>query len=224
MEMTSFLSSEIKHIKAKKIGLGIAIAVIILAAIGADRYVNADRVYHLAVDQEEAGNIADAKKGYTDALQMNPWHADANYQLGVLLSKEGKISEALRQMQRALQLKKEPDYYLGLGYLYLNKLKDENKAETSFHKALDLDPKNYYACFMLGNLAERDHNNDKAIRYYEQAIQDDPQMTACYKKLAAIYDAKGMNSKASEYWQDVLRIDPKDKDAKAYFKVSKSAN
>lgn len=224
MEMTSFLSSEIKHVKAKKIALGIVIAIIILAAIVVDRYINADRVYYLAVHQEEAGNVAEAKKGYTDALQMNPWHADANYQLGVILTKEGKTAEALKQMQRALQLKNEPDYYLGLGYLYLNRLKDTNNAKASFSKAYDLDPKNYYACFMLGSLAERDHNNDKAIQYYKQAIELDPQMTACYKKLAAVYGAKGMNSKASECWQNVLRINPKDKDAKTYFKASKSVN
>jgi len=224
VEMTSFLDSEIKHVKAKKIALGIIVAVIIITAFVVDRYINADRVYYLAVHQQEEGNVVEAKKGYEDALHMNPWHADANYQLGILLSREGKTSEAVKLIQRALQLKDEPDYYVGLGHLYLNKLKDASRAEASFRKAYDLDPKNYYACSMLGNLAERRHNNDKAIQYYEQAIRLDPQLTACYKNLAAIYDAKGMTGKAGEYWRDVLRINPKDEDAKAYFKVGKSAN
>jgi tetratricopeptide (TPR) repeat protein len=224
MEISSWLSTEVKHVKAKKIAVVIAILVIILAAIASGRYVNAGTVYAKAIDLEEAGNIAGAKQGYIEALQMNPWHADANYQLGAIMGKEGKTTEALRLMNRAVQLKNGPDYYLGLGYLYLSKFKDTRNAETSFRKAYDLDPKNYYACFMLGNLAEREHNTEKAIQYYDKAVKLEPKMTACYKKLATLYSAKGMDSKASEYWQNVLKINPEDKDAKAYFKVSKSVN
>ncbi len=224
MEIAGLLSAEIKHVRAKRIGLGIVIAAIILISIASDRYVNADKAYFMAVDKEEAGDIAGAKQVYTRVLQINPWHADASYQLGVIMGKGGNTSEALRLIHRALQLREEPDYYLGLGYLYLDKLKDPKNAETSFQKAYSLDPKNYYACHMLGNLAERNHNTEKAIQYYSKAITIEPKMTVCYKKLAAIYSAKGMKSKASEYWRDILRINPKDKDAKAYFKASKSAN
>lgn len=224
MEMTGLLSSEIKHVTAKKIVLGIVIVIIVVAAVGVDRFINADRVYYLSLHQEAAGNVDEAKKGYTDVLQMNPWHADANYQLGVIMGREGNTSEALRLMNRALMLKKDPDYYLGLGYLYLNNLKDTKKAKTNFQEAYELNPKSYYACFMLGDLAERDRNHEKAITYYKKAIKIDPSVAASYKKLAAIYDARGMNDMARQYWQTVLEVNPKDKEAKAYFSIAKPIN
>jgi len=224
MDMAIFLSTEIKHLKAKKIALGIIIALIILAAFVSDRFISANTFYARAVHMEETGYIDAAKNGYIQTLQMNPWHADANYQLGVLMGKQGNTSEAIKYINRALQSKDDPDYYLGLGFLYLNKLQDTKNAEKNFREAYVLDPHNYFACNMLGILAEHKHDSEQAIRYYKKAIQTNPGMSVSYKKLASIYAVKGMDEKAEDCWQNVLKIDPKDKDAKAYFKVSKSAN
>lgn len=72
--------------------------------------------------------------------------------MGYCLNSKERFSEAINYLKTAIE--KEPTYtaaYVELGYAYYKTGKDQD-AETSFSKALELNPKNenarYYACLM----------------------------------------------------------------------------
>lgn len=208
---------QISRIKAKHIAIGLAVLVLLAEVMLGFSFATANKIYEESIHLEEDGKIAQAKAGYKKAIRLNPWHADAHYQLGNLLRNEGKISEALRQMKQAEVLNKDEfDYKIGLGFLYLNYIGDNDKAEHYFSSAYSLDKNNFYACYMMGKLAEDDRNIDRAIQYYKQAIKAEPNLTGAYKQTATLYEVKGSNSEAKFYWEQVLKLDPGDEDAISY--------
>lgn len=209
---------EIKNLRTKHILLGISIVVIMLSAFCSYRYVTANKLHLQAIELQEAGKLNEAKKVYTKAIQLNPWHADATYQVGVIMRDQGKLSEAERLMKRAVALdKNEFDYNLGLGFLYLNNLKNTKAAKIYLERAYNQKSSDYFACLMMGLLAERSDKEAKiAVFYYKKATELEPNLAAAHKQLALLYSSKGMEDKATRSWQSVLKVNPKDKDAQLH--------
>ena len=55
-----------------------------------------------ALLRHQAGEFAQAERGYLAVLQAEPQHAPANHNLGALLVQQGKIAEGLRYLLAAL--------------------------------------------------------------------------------------------------------------------------
>jgi len=213
-----------KETNKKTIKYAVLVSLVIALAVASFfsyRVIMAGEIFHEAVHLEESGKLAEAKKGYEKALRFNPRHADAYYQLGSIMKKEGNIKEALRLMQRAAELnKEEPDYFLGIGFVYFNYLDDNKKAKDNFYRAYALDDKNFYTCFMLGKAEESDRNIEKAIYYYSKATEINPESAVVIKQLAYLHDLKGLDEQARIYWQSVLKLNPEDEEAKSYLGTS----
>ncbi|MBS3908300.1 MAG: tetratricopeptide repeat protein [Actinobacteria bacterium] len=183
------------------------------------RYVSAADMYAKAIHELEEGNLSDAEEGLEKAIRLNPWHADAHYELATVFKKMNKKKDAHGHMSRAIALNgKNPDYHLGIGFLYFNDLGDKDKARNHFERAFILDKSNYSASYMLAIVSEGEGDLSKAIYFYKKAINLDPDLTMAHKQLAALYDAKGMEEQAKACWNNVMEINPDDKDARNYFK------
>jgi len=181
------------------------------------RYVASYRIYAQSLEAEEAGRLDEAKDGYLRAISLYSSNADANYQLGSVMRKQGDVLEALKYTKRAIELNSNnPDYNLGLGFIYFNYYGDIKKAKLYVNKAYTLDKKNYYACFMLGSLEERENHTSKAVAFYTEAVKQNPAFIPSYKRLASIYAAEGNEKKAVEYWQKVLSLNKNDADAQSF--------
>lgn len=75
------------------------------------RYPNIPGAHvNLAIVHAKNGNEADAENSITDALLLDPGHAAALNQLGMLLRRQGKFEDAESAYLRAL--KERPDYAL----------------------------------------------------------------------------------------------------------------
>ena len=53
------------------------------------------------------GKVADAKKAFESAIQANPNHAEAHYQLGMALVNEGNLASAATEFETYLKLAPE---------------------------------------------------------------------------------------------------------------------
>lgn len=83
-------------------------------------------------------------------------HSDALFNLGMMLSDQRKLAEAVTLLGKYVEL--EPDSSHGWTALGVAQSRDEDipSATTSFEKALELDPRNAYALRNLGALLGRE--------------------------------------------------------------------
>jgi len=121
-----------------------------------------------------------------------------HYSLGVLLHLNGKIEEAIVELEKAH--KSDPgSYYLitELVSLYTEK-RDFERAISLGEKTLSKDPKNIDLHLIMGGLYLNLRQYQKAIREHEKVVELDPKNLVAYLYLAIIYAAENNFVKAEE--------------------------
>jgi SAM-dependent methyltransferase len=75
----------------------------------------AARMFEAAVAHHRAGALAKAERQYREILELFPSHAEAQSRIGAVLMAQGKTTEAIHHLERAIALK--PDLFEALGNL-----------------------------------------------------------------------------------------------------------
>jgi len=117
--------------------------------------------------------------GHDPELARQELEAVANYRetapgahffLGRLANREGKFSEAVQELQKALEANPQyADPYAELGLVYL-KQKEYAEAEKALLKAVEIDPESYLANLNLMALYQRTRNPraDAQVKRFEE--------------------------------------------------------
>jgi tetratricopeptide (TPR) repeat protein len=103
-------------------------------------------------------------------LARDPNHADALFNLGMMLSDQRRLEEATALLHRYVD--RVPDSSQGwtaLGVAYLRK-DDTEGARSAFERALEIDPENAYALRNMGALLGRLSPQD-ALPFFERAAR-----------------------------------------------------
>lgn len=116
-------------------------------------------------------------------LRHQPDDADALHLLGCNYRELGKPQEALDYLARAAELKPTPTFLNDLGMSYLA-LGDLAHAETPFEQALEMEPRNVLAAAKLGGISVRKGAWKRAVRFYKQALETNPDSPAVLNDLA----------------------------------------
>jgi len=93
-----------------------------------------------------------ALKAYSEALSLQPGHADAAYNSGVALQEMGRFDEAIRYYRQALEAR--PGYvevHVNLGYA-LHQTGKIDEAQVAYENAIKLAPDHAQAHVNLGDL------------------------------------------------------------------------
>ena len=85
------------------------------ARAGANAAQLTAELFNTAVMHHHAGALADAERCYRQLLAAFPGHAEAHSRLGAVLMRQGRLADAVVQIQRALALK--PDMFEACGNL-----------------------------------------------------------------------------------------------------------
>lgn len=126
----------------------------------AQKAINVDKNYSPAyINYGSAlaskGQLAEAKKAYEAAAQLNPKSAIPIYNLGILADKQNDYATAIQFYQNAIALDpKSEDAYYNLGIDYIN-LKKYPEAIAAFKKVLSLNPKAEDAKKILTELEQK---------------------------------------------------------------------
>lgn len=75
----------------------------------------ATELFNTALTHHHAGALADAERCYRQLLAAFPGHAEAHSRLGAVLMRQGRLADAIAQIERALALK--PDMFEACGNL-----------------------------------------------------------------------------------------------------------
>ena len=183
------------------------------------------------------------------ALAIRPQSSPAHAFLGIALRQQGKVDEAIACHRKAIELGPKSAYaYNNLGLAFRNTQKLD-EAIAACRKAIELDPKLASPHFTVGWSLKAQGKLDEAIACYRKAIELDPRYAlahndlgwslqaqgkldeaiACYRKAIALDPdvpfarANLGNTLALQGWNLANHPDPKLRDLKRAFEVSKEA-
>jgi tetratricopeptide (TPR) repeat protein len=111
--------------------------------------------------------------GAADLLAASP-EAIRRNNFGADLVKQGKLEDALKDFQRAVEI--DPDYaaaQLNLAYTY-DRLGRADEAMAAYQKAIALEPGNGYAHNNLGTIYDKKGRYAEAVEAYAKALALDP--------------------------------------------------
>lgn len=94
----------------------------------------------------------------------------------------------------------------GLGQVQKEQYGD---ARGTFESILTLDPKNAFATYNLGFIAQREGQDPKAVELYAKATQLDPQFAPPLYNLAILTEASDLDA-AAAFYRRVLELEPED--------------
>jgi len=143
---------------------------------------------------------------WRDTLAKNPASWMAHNNLGALLARQGKLTEAIEQYEQALRVK--PDFteaYNNLG----NTLAEQGKmpdAIQCYKRALELNPSYAEAYFNLGNVLAHQGKLSEAIQHYERAVRLKPGYAeACYNMGVAL-QGEGKVAEAVQEFEQAIQL------------------
>jgi tetratricopeptide (TPR) repeat protein len=169
-----------------------------------------------AVSYIRQGKLDGALDLLKQAVQINPYSAEAYDRLARVYTGKGLLTEAVQQFNRAIQLYPyEASYYEGLGVAY-HKMGLLDKSIQSYEKAKDLNPDNPSMCYyQLGALYGEKGLLDEAILWYERALALEPDFFAARLNLGVAYIGLGKMDQAILSLEYGLRIQPEN--ARAHY-------
>lgn len=92
-----------------------------------------------------------------------------------------------------------------------------DEATAAYFETLAKDPKNKFAFYNLGEIAQRQNRPAAAESFYRLALEQDPKMTSALFNLAIVRTNAGANQEAVELYRRVIAVEPNN--AAAHFNL-----
>jgi len=149
-------------------------------------------------------NLHEAQQHLYQALRINPHYPEAYNNLGRLLYKQKRFSEAIPLFEKALRL--NPDYFeahynLANTFSQLNQF---TRAQYYYQTAVSLHPEHADAHHNLGLIYFQAENYLQAKIHLEKACRLDPNHLSIRLFLGQTYLALGNTEKAKTLYQEIL--------------------
>ena len=146
---------------------------------------------------QSAARLGEAIDAYRRAIAIDPGHANAHNNLGVLLRASGEPQQAEAAYRTALQLNPAHiDAWTNLGIL-LNALKRTEEAAACYSKVITLRPKHRDARKLLAMAHCTLGEVDAAVRIFEEWLAEEPDDPVARHMLAAC-TGQGVPERASD--------------------------
>ena len=170
---------------------------------------------HIQIGTAYLGSVQynSALKEFLEAEKLTPDDSKVHFLLGVSYHGKGLSDMAIAEFKRALDLKPDnPEVHNYLGAVYLEKGRWDD-AIVSFERALAniLYDTPSIALFNLGQAYYGKRAYDRAIHYYRDAMEKDPDtelMTLIEKNIGICWFAKGDTEEAVRHFQKSLTLAP----------------
>lgn len=149
-------------------------------------------------DTSDAVYSTDAERILLKVVAWLPEKIGAWYELGVALSRGGKLLDAIPAYQRAIELDpKDAHAPYALGITYRN-VGQYDAALTTYQRAIELNPKVASLHNGMGNIYLNLGQFDTALAAYQRSIELDPKDALSNVSLAGCYRKLGRESEAAE--------------------------
>ncbi len=158
-----------------------------------------------------------AEKMAKKALALDPELAEAHLTLGRVYDFEQKSKMAIEEFNKVIELRPNSnDAYRRLGYVYLQRLYDYQKAIDHFEKALEIRPTDSRSYRGLGSAYTSLRRYDEGIKYIKKGLEIAPDDIYLLTFLADAYRYKRMFAQALDVYNKSLKYYP-DEPAISYY-------
>ena len=167
-----------------------------------------DHEIDLALEKHQAGQLDEARLLYTAILSEHPESADALHLLGVLHHQQRDHAEAVRLIERAIELDPDPsEFYSNLAEAYKAFGKTE-EAIVAYGQAVERDPLNLAAWQNLGLLLQIHRRPIEAVNAWQKAVQLDPDSAVSHNNFGMSLQTLGRLTEAKDQYRLALSIKP----------------
>jgi tetratricopeptide (TPR) repeat protein len=130
-----------------------------------------------------------AIEGYSKAIELRPFFADAYVGLGDAKAAKSDVDGAIAAYQKALVYNPvNPRVHMSLGKIYYGEKGLYYEAVTAYKRAIDLDGQSVDARMGLGEVYEEKGLYREAIEEYRRVIEIDTKHTGAMYNLALVYE------------------------------------
>lgn len=186
-----------------------------------DEPLNAIKLYKMALSSGETDDIyysiALAYKklkdydsliaNYKKALELNPKHYNACYNLSIAYKELGKSDMALFYAEKCTEIKNNDDELYALISGYYEDMKCYTSSIEALRRAIFINNSNYLYFYNLGVLLARTGKINEAEAAYIKSIELNKSHIESYVNLASLYKNTN-NNKALEVLLDAYKIAP----------------
>lgn len=168
---------------------------------------NAQAYFMKGMMFKEKGDTARALSSMQTAVEQDPDHYNAYIQLGMIYAaKHNPIAESYYLNAIKINPNSEEAIY-NLGMFYQG-MENWNRAIETYTTLLKVNPKHFDAHFNLGIIhATKLEVVDEGMKYFNEAINDDPKEPRGYYGLGYCYEKKGDIQMAKNNYQMALNVD-----------------
>jgi len=152
---------------------------------------------------------AEAIRALEAEVAANPEDPDARRLLGRALNEYGRFEDAVVQLKRVVELRRDVRGLLELGLAYSDAARIP-EAEQSYKEILKLAPGHPIALNNLASIAFNSYGQtQKAIELYRQALKSDPAYLPVYYRLASTLEHDGQYEEAYRMFGKLLQLEPR---------------
>ncbi len=160
------------------------------------------------LDLQRAGKREEARQQLDQLVQKKPDDAEAVHMLGIMAYQERNYEDAIKHMQRSLEMASKPSFYSNMGNVYAD-LRQFAKAKDAYQSALRLDPSLAAVYGNWGNMYRAQNKPEQAIFQYQKGLRIDPNNEDIHLHMASLFFDMKRYPQAIEKYQKVLTINPK---------------
>lgn len=171
------------------------------------RYVSL--IYQLLAQRYADQGMDDkAADTWGKVVNIDPSFTEGHYNLGVALSKEGKVEEAIPHFEKSIDLNPyflDGYFAMGNSYVALGRYEDATKY---YLKALEINPDDPEVRQNLGIAYSNVGKTEEAIGELEKAIELQPGYFLAYRSLSTLYKGLGETEKVAEIdkkWEEYAK-------------------
>jgi tetratricopeptide (TPR) repeat protein len=206
------LPMELRGKQWKVIGTGIAIAglaaVLINRAMVPEGRIRAATHHNIGFKLEAQRQPELALVHYAEAAKLAPDDADVQVRLGVLLVRQGRLTDAITHYQRAVQARPdfaEAQYDLGNALVESGRFPEAIKC---YEEAVRIKPDYAEAHASLGVALTQTGKRDEAVNHLEEALHINPDLAEAHNSLGIALASMGKLDSAIAHFEQALRIKP----------------
>jgi tetratricopeptide (TPR) repeat protein/uncharacterized caspase-like protein len=157
-----------------------------------------------------AENYADAMAAFTKVIELDPQHADAYRERGLMHGKLGDYREARRDFMHATSLNpQDAQAYRECGTV-CTVLGDYAHAIQQLNRAIALEPLDHKTYTMRGIAYRNLSQYPQAMSDFNQALELNPQEAEAYRERGIAYGELGQHEPAMRDLNNAIRLAPQD--------------